>query len=527
MTRLIIFILSLILSAPALYAWKTPTMGWSSWNTFHTKINENNIKQQADLLVSTGLADAGYKYVNIDDGYWNGRDSVTGVVRYNTKLFPNGMRALADYIHSKGLKAGIYSDAGTFSCASNGGRNKWGKDIGFCGHEAVDAKTYFDDWDYDFVKVDYCGGYYKDMDTRERYTAISHAIRQCKKKDITYNICRWAYPGTWISEVADSWRTTGDIYHQWHSIKKIILENLYMQAYTGGGHYNDMDMLEIGNGDLTYDECVTHMAYWCITGSPLLIGCDLSKVDPTMLELMKNKDLIAMNQDKLGLGAPVCQREGEVYVVAKDLEKIFGPKRAVVIMNTTDNAQTINVSIDRLGFTGAVKLYDCLTHRPLASRPTGSFKVTLPAHGSKAYFATGKRKEKTLYQAEEAWMHDYQEIEFATTALYVPGEEADGGQYVCSLGHAPSNYLEWRNVYSEKGGFYRLRFRYCTGDKRDMTVQVGGRTVARLSGLCSGGWTKWQTVDVEAPLQKGNNVVRISNEKDWTPNLDCLTLIKL
>ena len=158
-------------------AQRTPTMGWSSWNTFALNINEQLIRQQADAMHTTGLQKAGYKYVNIDDGYWDGRDA-EGHLRLNTKLFPNGMRALVDYIHSLGLKAGIYSDAGDNTCGS-GGQHAWGLGVGFAGHEAEDCKLYFIDWDFDFIKVDYCGGMHMRLDEREQYTKISNAIRNC------------------------------------------------------------------------------------------------------------------------------------------------------------------------------------------------------------------------------------------------------------------------------------------------------------------------------------------------------------
>ena len=186
-----------------------PTMGWSTWNTFALNINEKVIKDQADAMVKTGLKKAGYQYVNIDDGYWDGRGT-DGNLRLNTTLFPNGMRYLTDYIHSLGLKAGIYSDAGDNTCGS---RNKyaWGLGVGFYGHEQQDCDLYFNDWNFDFIKVDYCGGRNANLNEQEQYTKIANAIKQTNKPDAQYNICRWAFPGTWASQIATSWRTTGDI----------------------------------------------------------------------------------------------------------------------------------------------------------------------------------------------------------------------------------------------------------------------------------------------------------------------------
>lgn len=521
------------LAASPCVAFNPPTMGWSSWNTFRLEISEQLIKDQADAMVSTGLSKLGYQYINIDDGYWNGR-AADGTLLINKDKFPNGMRVVADYIHKKGLKAGIYSDGGDNTCGS---RNKysWGVGVGFMGHETADCKTYFDDWDYDFIKVDWCGGRHAKLDVRGQYTKIAEAIRSVKKKGIVYNVCCWAYPGTWISDVADSWRTTGDIRRNWGSLRGIIRENLYIQAYTGGGHYNDMDMLELGDsktgfsgdGILTDDEETTHMAYWCVASSPLLIGCDMRNIRPSSFALLTNRDLLAMNQDKLGLGAPVVQRKGEVYVVAKDMEKRQGPKRAVVVMNLSDAAQKIDVSLDAIGFADGVKFYDCISHQDVSDGVRGSYTVSIPAHGSRAFFVTGPRVEKKKYQAEEAWLQAYQELGQNGTALYLPTGEADGGEYVGSLGHDPENYLEWRDVYSEKGGRYTISVSYAAGEPLGMTLSVNGEAVKNLTGLNSGDYrTRWSTVDVDITLNKGMNTIRLSNPTDWMPNIDCMTLTK-
>lgn len=519
-----------MVAAPAV-AFNPPTLGWSSWNSFALEISEDIIEGQADAMISTGLSKAGYKFINIDDGYWDGR-AADGTLRINKTKFPNGMRAVADYIHKKGLKAGIYSDAGDNTCGS-GNKHAWGLGVGFVGHEQADCKTYFDDWDYDFIKVDYCGGNHAKLDERTQYTKISNAIKSVNKKGVIFNVCRWSYPGTWISDIADSWRTTGDIRSTWNSLRGIIRENLYIQAYTGGGHYNDMDMLELGqiktnhqgDGVLTHDEEITHMAYWCIASSPLLIGCNLKEIPAASLELLKNRDLLAMNQDKLGLGAPVVQRQGEVYVVAKDMQKLQGPRRAVVVMNMTDEPQTINVSLEAIGFKDGAKFYDCITHQDAASGVKGAYGVSIPAHGSRAFFVTGKRAEKKLYQAEEAWLKAYQEIVRKRTALYLPEATADQGEYVGTLGNSADNYLEWRNVYSTKGGQYTISIRYASADARDMALSVNGTAVKNLTGLKSGDYLKqWSTVEVPITLKKGMNTVRLSNPDNWMPNIDCMTL---
>jgi hypothetical protein len=515
---------ALVCSALGAQGVKTPTMGWSSWNTFALNISEDIIKSQADAMISTGLADVGYKYINIDDGYWDGRGR-DGKLILNSKLFPRGMRYLTDYIHGLGLKAGIYSDAGDNTCGS-GNVKPDGLNVGFYGHEDEDCRLYFGDWNFDFIKVDYCGGNHLHLDERTQYTKIGEAIKrqeQALGKDIVFNVCRWAYPGTWISDVADSWRTTGDIWCGWQSVRDLIKENLYIQAYTGGGHYNDMDMLEIGR-TLSHDEEVTHMAYWCITGSPLLIGCDLTKIPQASLTLLKNKDLIAMNQDVLGLGAPVVQRSGDVYVVAKDVEQLHGNKRAVVVVNLSDEQNAIQLDMAALEMGGSVKLHDCLTNTDKQYAEGKRVTVTVPAHGSQAYFVTGTRQERQRYQGEEAWANKYQEINGFPNARPMESAAADLGAYVGWVGNLANNYIEWRNVYS-RGGRYKLSICYAAAENRDLQLHVNGVDQGFFNNLNSGGWDdKWSTVEAEVKLQPGYNAIRLGQPVGFAPNIDYIEL---
>ncbi len=522
---------ALVWAQPAQRTFLPPTMGWSSWNTFALNISDKIIEGQADAMVSQGLKEAGYQYINIDDGFWDGR-AKDGQLIINRKRFPNGMRAVADYIHKLGLKAGIYSDAGDNACGSNAGTQAYGLGIGLAGYEEQDIKTYLQDWDYDFIKVDYCGGMHMGLDEREQYTKISNAIRKTEQqtgKRLVFNICRWAYPGTWVSDIADSWRTTGDIWDGWPSVKDIVKENLYLQAYTGGGHYNDMDMLEIGRS-MNENEERTHMAYWCIASSPLLIGCDMAKLRPSSLALLKNKDLIAMNQDALGIGAPVVQREGDVYVVAKDMEQLHGSKRAVVVMNLTDAEQTIRVDLARLELSGKIQVHDCFTGRNLVVKPAKKgtqqvFDVTVPAHGSQAYIMTGTRIAKTHYEAEESWLHNYQEIKNAQTANYSQSTEASGGAYVYNVGGNARNYMEWRNVWADHDGNYIMTVRYASNENRSADITVNGVTMNNVAMPKGTSWDKdFRTIDVPVTLKRGYNTILIGQDYGFAPNIDCMDL---
>lgn len=516
---------------PAQRSFLPPTMGWSSWNTFALNISEKIIEDQADAMVKTGLKAAGYEYINIDDGFWNGRGK-DGQLIINRERFPNGMRVVADYIHKLGLKAGMYSDAGDDVCGSRSSTVAYGIGVGLAGYEEQDIKTYLQDWDYDFIKVDYCGGMRMGLDEREQYTKISNIIKEIEKKTgrrLVFNICRWAYPGTWVSDIADSWRTTGDIYDAWASVKSIVEENLYLQAYTGGGHYNDMDMLEIGRS-LNENEERTHMAYWCIASSPMLIGCDMTKLRESSLALLKNKDLIAMNQDVLGIGAPVVQRKGDVYVVAKDMEQLHGSKRAVVVMNLTDSEQTIRVDLAKLELSDKILVHDCFTGKDQKIKAAKKcekqmFEVTIPAHGSQAYFMTGKRIAKTRYEAEESWMHNYQELRNLKTAKFAESKDASGGAFAEFVGGNMQNYIEWRNVWADRDGTYTMTIAYASTENRSADITVNGVTKNNVAMPKGTAWNKeFRTIDVPVTLKRGFNTIAIGQDYRFAPNIDYMEL---
>ena len=502
-------------------AQRTPTMGWSSWNTFALNINEQLIRQQADAMHNTGLQKAGYRYVNIDDGYWDGRGE-DGHLRLNTKLFPNGMRALVDYIHSLGLKAGIYSDAGDNTCGS-GNRHAWGLGVGFAGHEDQDCQLYFRDWDFDFIKVDYCGGMHMRLDEREQYTKISNAIKNCGKKDIVFNICRWAFPGTWSADVADSWRTTGDINSSWRSVRNILAENLYMSAYCHDGHYNDMDMLEVGR-TMSQTEDETHFGMWCIMSSPLLIGCDMANIRPESLRLMCNADLIALNQDPLHLQAYIAEKQNECYILVKDIKKLGGKERAVAIYNPSDQDQKVMLNPKTIDLGGAVQYDDCIMQAPYLY-DQNVIPVYVPAHGTKIYRVKGhKRLERTRYEAETAWLSCYQELrnnQVAQTAVYEQKQDAEGGYYVRFLGNRAENDLQWKHVNALKAGQRKMTIGCFTNEEREMDVYVNDVFVKTLKVPAS---DARQTVSLNINLKKGDNTVRLTNPRGWCPDIDGMTL---
>jgi len=509
-----------------------PTMGWSSWNTFGVQISENIIKGQADAMVSKGLKDVGYDHINIDDGYFGGRDAEDGHLLIHTTRFPNGLKPVADYIHKKGLKAGIYSDAGRNTCGSMFNGDVTGKGVGLYEHDQQDADFFFKDCGFDFIKVDFCGGsYYHNedhlvLDEQARYTAIAESIKNTGRTDVRMNACRWAYPGTWVDNAAFSWRTTGDINSSWESVKGIIAENLYLSAYCSKGHYNDMDMLEVGRS-LTSEEDKTHFGMWCIMNSPLLIGCDLRNIKDETLSLLKKKELIAINQDPLYQQAYVAALVNGCFLLVKDLEVLNGTKRAFAVYNPNDAQKTVQVSFADLDMGGLVKMHDAFTPRN-KKETTGSFEVTIPAHGVRIYVAEAEQRlERTRYEAETGYIKAYQETknnQAEKTGIYETADYCSCGYKAGWLGQSEANALEWRNVYSKEGGEYNLTIGFICGESRNITVSVNGTKVKTLS-CNSGGWQKVGTKTLAIQLQPGQNTIRLSNATNWMPDIDYINVV--
>ena len=526
------FLLSLPLCA---VADNPPLMGWSSWNTYGFQINDSVIKAQADAMVALGFKECGYNHINIDDGFFGGRDE-NGKLLIHPTRFPDGLRGLVDYIHANGLKAGIYSDAGRNTCASYWGNPKdtIGLGVGLYGHDTEDMDLFFnpEKLNFDFIKVDYCGADANnnaeglDLDVEQRYKEIAAAIKAVGRNDVTWNICRWAFPGTWACGLVDSWRTTEDIYLGWASVKSIINQSLYLSAYTSYGHYNDMDMLEVGRG-LTDEEDKTHFGMWCIMSSPLLIGCDMNDIKGNALDLMQNKELIALNQNDLGLQAYVVKRENGGYVLVKDVDEKYGKNRAVAFYNPTDAALSMSISFSQLDLAGEVAVRDLYAKKDLGVYE-GTYSVTVPAHGTRIYkLEAEERLERKVYEAETAWLTDYQELknnEVYGTAIYSEKTNCSGGVAVGWLGNRDSNDLQWRNVYSKEGGEYTLRVYFITGDNRTMKLSVNGGEPMTFTGN-SGGWSTVGSAEFNVVLEKGENVIRLFNENGYMGDIDKMEIV--
>lgn len=367
-------------AAPAELA-PTPQMGFNNWNSTHCRaeFDEAMIRGIADKMVALGLKDAGYRFVNIDDcwAYWQ-RDK-DGTLRANPERFPSGIKALADYIHSKGLKFGLYTSAGSFTCEPKQVNRGF---PGGLGHEREDAAL-FASWGVDYLKYDNCNN--EKLDAKKRYTAMGEALR-ATGRPIFYSVCEWGEnkPWLWAGELpvgGNSWRTTGDIRDEYASMLKIFKQNVVLDRYAKPGHWNDPDMLEVGNGGMTEVEYRSHFSLWSIMAAPLLIGTDLRSIKPEALKILTNKEVIAVDQDSLGVqGKRIRERDG-VHVIVKPLAN---GDRAVAVFNEGERERVTSVSAAEIGLSaGKHKVRDLWQGGEVEG--DGSLKLTLAPHATAMY----------------------------------------------------------------------------------------------------------------------------------------------
>ena len=354
----------------------TPPMGWNSWNHFHRDIDDATVRAQADAMVTSGMRDAGYVYINIDDT-WEGERDAQGVIQTNKK-FPD-MKALADYVHGKGLKIGIYSSPGAKTCAGYEGS---------LGHEEQDAKTWAD-WGIDYLKYDLCG-------LREQMKAApspeaAHQImvdayikmRDALKKTgrpIVYSLCQYGDDAVWRwgTDVGGNlWRTTGDINDSYARMADIGFSQAGLSRFAAPGHWNDPDMLEVGNGKMKADEYRTHMSLWAILAAPLLAGNDLSKMTPETIALLANKDVIAIDQDAAGKQGDRVSVEGPLEVWMRPLAD---GSKAVALFNRHPGSLDIEADLRQLGYSSNPQARDLWAGKDLGKIDL-HYKTRVPGHG--------------------------------------------------------------------------------------------------------------------------------------------------
>jgi alpha-galactosidase len=360
----------------------TPPMGWNTWNKFACNVSDDLVRGMADAMVKSGMKDAGYQYIVIDDCWQVSRDAQGSIVA-DAQRFPHGIKAVADYVHSLGLKFGIYSDAGALTCQ---------KRPAGLGHEYQDARTYAS-WDVDYLKYDWCNTL-PGQDARSSYANIRQAL-DASGRPIVLSICEWGthQPWLWGKEAGGNlWRTTGDIQDHWAGQQKwpdgsccsngmldIADQNEPLYSAAGPGHWNDPDMLEVGNGGMTTTEYRSHFSLWALMAAPLMAGNDLRSMTPEIRDILTNKEVIAIDQDSLGRQGRRVAKDGDLEVWAKQLKN---GDRAVILLNRSSSAQQITANWEQLGYPEhlSASVRDLWTHRDLG-KSTGKFSAQVESHG--------------------------------------------------------------------------------------------------------------------------------------------------
>ena len=357
----------------------TPPMGWNSWNKFGCNVSEDLIRQIADAMIASGMKDAGYQYVVIDDCWQVDRDA-NGDIVADPKHFPSGMKALADYVHAKGLKFGLYSDAGTKTCQGRPGSR---------GYEFQDARQYAA-WGVDYLKYDWCNT--STQDAPSSYETMRAAL-DASGRPIVFSICEWgkSKPWLWAQGIGNLWRTTGDIQDRWqgkhewkpgdccsYGMLDILDLQVGLESFAGPGHWNDPDMLEVGNGGMTTAEYRAHFSLWAILAAPLIAGNDLRDMKPEIREILTHREVIAVDQDPAGSQGRRVRKNGDLEVWSKPMQD---GSRAVVLFNRGTKGGEISASWEDLGYPAhlSARVRDLWQAKDLGERK-GMFSATVTPH---------------------------------------------------------------------------------------------------------------------------------------------------
>ena len=340
---------------------QTPPMGWNSWNKFRCQVSEELVKSVADAIASNGMKDAGYQYVVVDDCWQVSRDD-SGTIVADPKLFPSGIKALADYVHSKGLKFGIYSDAGSKTCDGRPASQ---------GYEFQDARTYAS-WGADYLKYDWCNTGTRNAE--EAYSTMNRALL-ASGRPIVFSICEWGSfkPWLWANGIGNLWRTTGDIHDCWDckiefetGFVLLLDRNVGLESFAGPGHWNDPDMLEVGNGGMTTSEYKAHFSFWALLAAPLIAGNDVRSMSAETKDILINKEVIAIDQDPLGQQGRRISKKDDLEVWSRPLAD---GARAVILFNRGKDVAEVAVNWEQIGYPAHLdaKVRDLWSHRDLGT----------------------------------------------------------------------------------------------------------------------------------------------------------------
>ena len=494
----------------------TPPMGWNSWNHFKcTGLNENVVKAEADAMASNGMMAAGYKYINLDDCWAGSRDSNGNIVADPTS-FPSGIKALADYVHGKGLKLGIYSDRGTQTCALRPGSQ---------GHEQQDANSYAS-WGVDYLKYDNC---HATLDKQTQYTTMSNALKN-SGRGIVFSICSWSFM-SWQPSVGNLSRTTGDISDNWSSMISRFDTNSQYASYAGPGYWNDPDMLEVGNGGMTAIEDQTHFALWAISAAPLITGNDISTMSTTAKTILTNAEVIAVDQDPMGKqGTKVSEAVSGLQVWAKPVKGTGANNYAIVLLNRNGSAANITVKWSSVGLSGSMTLRDLINHTNLGNF-TNSYTANVASHGvvmiriSPTAAGTPTFVPPTFTPAPtKSYEAESSSNTLGGGAAIANCTNCSGGQRVRYVGNA-SGTLTFNGV---TGSASQITVYFVNGGTttRNAQIRVNGGSPITVTFGTTGDWNTPGSQVVKLSLISGSNTIEFSNDTSgqWGPDFDKISV---
>lgn len=520
----------------------TPPLGWNSWNVFHENINEKQIQEIADAMVESGLKDAGYIYLNLDDNWMDTKRDAQGNLQNNPKTFPSGMKAIADYVHAKGLKFGLYGDRGKRTCHHY--NSNWQSESGSNGHEEQDAKK-LAEWGVDYWKYDNCDS---DPSTQEKdYTAMSKALRN-SGRDIVFSICMWEYKD-WMPKIANLWRTTFDIGPEWIStswyrgVYEIIDANNKYWQIAKPGHWNDPDMLEVGNRGLSYEEQRSQMTMWSIMAAPIMISSDVRSMSNETKELYLNKDMIAINQDSLGVqGHRISDKQGK-QVWTKPLKN---GDIAVALLNNNGSTQTVECDFKDIGVEGEVEVRDAWKKKDLG--PVSHVSIELPAHGSALLRLVLKPVPRKPFKGEALAIPGKIEMEdfdingvgqgnttYSENDAEDHGAESNGGNsyregtgvdiykkmdgYIVGYNQA-GEWLEYTVKVAETGTYTMNASVASANNTSSFKLSMDGKDITEeiaVPQATSGedNYDEYNTVEAKVSLTEGEHILRFTVTGDW------------
>jgi alpha-galactosidase len=500
----------------------TPPMGWNSWNKFGCNINEELIKSTADALVSSGMKDAGYVYLIIDDAWQNMARDSEGNISPDQKRFPSGIKALAGYVHSKGLKFGIYSDAGKKTC---GGRP------GSRGYEFQDARQYAA-WGVDYLKYDWC--YTGSQNAKAAYLTMRDALKLAGRP-VVFSICEWgnSKPWLWGKNAGNLWRTTGDICDSWisapnfSSFTKILDVEAPLYPYAGPGHWNDPDMLEVGNGGMTVTEYRAHFSLWCILAAPLIAGNDLRAMTPEIRDILMNKEAIAVDQDALGKQGQRVRKNGNSEVWVKEMKD---NSRAVVLFNRGQKEARIIFGWKELGFPSGLEadVRDLWQKKDLG-KSKAQFGAKVESHGAVMLRVFPPQSWLPPVKAEAAPPIVYDACDANLSgglAVSTDNEGYTGKGFVQGYFMGTGQRAAFK-IEAEKDRHYKpvIRYNNSFGNIQQLSLYVNDKFVKKIKFKATGDSDSWGEHVVDVALKNGKNTVAFrKDEGDGCVILDCLSV---